>query len=86
LKEKVAGSVKKIEITAEGIRCADHAASLSPQKLVLTSSTSGGRSVGLVRSRTKATELLLLLLLLLLYYYTNATVRMEGLGNLKKWQ
>jgi hypothetical protein len=31
---------------------------LYPQKLVLTSLTSGGRSVGIVRSRTKATELL----------------------------
>jgi hypothetical protein len=28
-----------------------------PQKLVLTSQTSGGRSVGIVRSRTQATEL-----------------------------
>jgi hypothetical protein len=27
-----------------------------PQKLILTSPTSGGRSVGIVRSRTKATE------------------------------
>jgi hypothetical protein len=33
---------------------------LSPQKLALTSPTSGGRSVGRIRSRTKATELLLL--------------------------
>jgi hypothetical protein len=29
---------------------------LYPQKLALTSPTSGGRSVGIVRSRTKATE------------------------------
>jgi len=29
---------------------------LYPQKLALTSPTGGGRSVGLVRSRTKATE------------------------------
>jgi len=29
---------------------------LYPQKLVLTSPTGGGRSVGIVRSRTKATE------------------------------
>jgi hypothetical protein len=35
-----------------------------PQKLALTSRTSGGRSVGIVRSQTKAAELLLLLLLL----------------------
>jgi hypothetical protein len=42
-----------------GIRRADHATHLYPQTLALTSPTSGGRSVGLVRSRTKATELLL---------------------------
>jgi hypothetical protein len=30
---------------------------LYPQKLALTSPTSGGRSVGIVFSRTKATEL-----------------------------
>jgi hypothetical protein len=30
---------------------------LYPQKLALTSPTGGGRSVGMVRSRTKATEL-----------------------------
>ena len=31
---------------------------LYPQKLALTSPTGGGRSVGIVRSRTKATEFL----------------------------
>jgi hypothetical protein len=31
--------------------------SLYPQKLVLTSTTSGGRSVGIVSSRTQATEI-----------------------------
>jgi hypothetical protein len=30
---------------------------LYPQKLAITSPTSGGRSVGIVRSRAKATEL-----------------------------
>ena len=39
-----------------GIRCADHVAPLYPQKLALNSPTGGGRSVGIVRSRTKATE------------------------------
>ena len=39
-----------------GIRCADHVTSLYPQKLALTSPTGGGRSVGIVRSRTRATE------------------------------
>jgi hypothetical protein len=38
-----------------GIRCADHATPLYPQKLALTSPTSGDRSVGIVRLRTKAT-------------------------------
>ena len=39
-----------------GIRCADHVTPLYPQKFALTSPTGGGRSVGIVRSRTKATE------------------------------
>jgi len=43
-------------LTAVGIRCADHVTPLYPQKLALTSPTSGGYSVGIVRSRTKATE------------------------------
>ena len=47
-----------------GIRCADHVTPLYQQKLALTSPTGGDRSVGIVRSRTKAMELLLLLLLL----------------------
>jgi hypothetical protein len=62
LRRKSSGSGLEIEITAVGIRCADHATPLYPQKLALTSPTSGGRSVSIVRSRTKATELLLLLL------------------------
>jgi hypothetical protein len=41
---------------AVGIRHADHVASSNSQKLALTSPTSGGRSVGIVRSRTQATE------------------------------
>ena len=39
-----------------GIRYADHVTPLYPQKLALTSPSGGGRSVGIVRSRTKATE------------------------------
>ena len=39
-----------------GIRCADHVIPLYPQKLALTSPTGGGRSVGIVSSRTKTTE------------------------------
>ena len=39
-----------------GNRCADHVTPLYPEKLALTSPTGGGRSVGIVRVRTKATE------------------------------
>jgi hypothetical protein len=48
LGRKNSGSGLKSENTAVGIRHADHAA--------LTSPISGGRSVGIIRSRTQATE------------------------------
>jgi hypothetical protein len=43
------------EITAVGIRRADHETPLYPQQLALTSPTSGSRSVGIVRSWIKPT-------------------------------
>jgi hypothetical protein len=46
---------RKQRLTAVGIRCTDHVTPLYPQKLALTSPTGGGRCVGIVRSRTKAT-------------------------------
>jgi len=49
-------SKKNRRLTAVGTRCADHVTPLYPQKLTLTSPTGGGRSVGIVRVRTKATE------------------------------
>jgi hypothetical protein len=49
---KKSGS-RKPRLTATGIRFADP---LYPQKLALTSPTSGFRSVAIVRLRTKATE------------------------------
>jgi hypothetical protein len=48
---------RKYRLTAVGILCADHATPLYLQKLAVTSPTSGGRSVGIVRLRTKATKL-----------------------------
>jgi len=45
-----------------GTRCANHVIPLYPQKLAPTSPTGGGRSVGMVRSRTKATEFSLVFL------------------------
>jgi hypothetical protein len=45
-----------IVFQAVGTRCADHVTPLYPQRLALTSPTGGGRSVGIVRSWTKATE------------------------------
>ena len=47
-----------------GTRCADHVTPLYPQKLALTSPTGGGRSVGIVRVQTKATEFSLVLVCL----------------------
>jgi hypothetical protein len=57
LGRKSRGSGIESRDTAVGIRHSDHVTHLYPQKLALTSPTSGGRSVGIVRSRTKATEL-----------------------------
>jgi len=57
LNEKSSGSrSRKQRLTAVGTRCADHVTPFYPQKLALTSPTGGGRSVGIVRVRTKATE------------------------------
>jgi hypothetical protein len=44
LERKSSGSGLETEYTAIGIRHADHTASLYPQKLALTSPSSGGRS------------------------------------------
>jgi hypothetical protein len=60
LGRKAAAPVQKTDNTAVGIRRADNATPFYPRNLTLTSPTNGGRSVGIVRSRTKATELLLL--------------------------
>jgi hypothetical protein len=53
LDRKVAAPVYKTENTAVGIRHADHVAPSISKTLAITSPTSGGRSVGIVRSPTK---------------------------------
>jgi hypothetical protein len=54
---KGSGSGLETEITAVGIRRADYATPLYPQKLALTSLKSSGRTVDIVRSWTKAAEI-----------------------------
>ena len=62
MNEKSSGSRSiKQRLTALGTRCADHVTPLYPQELALTSPTGGGRSIGIVRVRTKATEFSLVL-------------------------
>jgi hypothetical protein len=56
LDRKVAANVYKTENTAVGIGKADHVTPSIRKKLAITSPTSGGRSVGIVRSQTQTTE------------------------------
>jgi hypothetical protein len=56
LGRKSNGSGLKSEITGVRIRHTDYETPLYPQKLALTSPTSGGRSAGIVRSQTHAME------------------------------
>jgi hypothetical protein len=57
LDRKVAAPVYKTENTAVGIRHADHVAHSIRKKLAITSPTSGGHSVGIVRLRTQTMEI-----------------------------
>jgi hypothetical protein len=56
LERKSSNSVLRNRDYGLGIRRADHVTPLYPQKLEVGWPTSGGRSVGIVRSRTQATE------------------------------
>jgi hypothetical protein len=61
-KKKYRSLSRKSRLRPEGILRADYATPLYLQKLALTSATNCGRSVGLVRSRTKATKLVIVFL------------------------
>jgi hypothetical protein len=61
LDRKIAAPVYETENTEVGIRHADHVAPCIRKKLAITSSTSGGRSVSIVRSRTQTMEFSLVL-------------------------
>jgi hypothetical protein len=65
---------------AAGNRCAGHVTPVYPQNLALSSPISGGRSVGIVRSWTEATNLLLLLILLLILRLTVSTLNAIFIG------
>jgi hypothetical protein len=56
LNEKVAAPVQETEINGRGNSLRWPRNTIYPGKLALTSPTSGGRSVGIVCLRTKATE------------------------------
>ena len=66
MKKSSGSRSRKQRLTAVWTRCADHVTPPYPQKLALTSPTGGGRSVGIVRVRTKATEFVLFVLLQLI--------------------
>jgi len=61
-----------------GTRRADHVTPLYLQKLALTSPTGGGRSVGVVRVRTKATEFYTLKVMLNHYTELRNTLSLCG--------
>jgi hypothetical protein len=67
LGRKISGSgVENREYGRRGSSTFDYATPLYPQKLFVTSTTSCGRSVVIVRSRTQATEFLFCLFLVLI--------------------
>jgi hypothetical protein len=56
LDRKVSAPVNETDNTAVGIRHTEHVAPSIHKKLAITSPTSGGRSVSIVRSRTQTME------------------------------
>jgi hypothetical protein len=56
IERKSSSSCFVTKVMAVGMLHADYAAPLNPQKLALTSPTTGGHSVGIVRARAQTTE------------------------------
>jgi hypothetical protein len=56
---------RKPRLRAQGIRRTGFATPLYPQKFALIWATSGDRSAGIVRSRTKATKLLVIIIIII---------------------
>jgi hypothetical protein len=77
LDRKVAAPVLKTENTAVGIRHADHVALSIRKKLAITSQTSGGRSVGIVRSRTQTMEFSLVLVFSITVLVSDTSVSLQ---------
>jgi hypothetical protein len=65
-RESSSSGLENRDYFRRGIRRADYATILHPQNLALTSPTSGGRSFGIVRSRTQVTEWVYVFCLLIL--------------------
>jgi hypothetical protein len=63
LNEKVVAPVYKTEIHGRGNSLRSPRNTFYPQRLALTSPTSGGRSVGIVRLLTAATEFFFIMIL-----------------------
>jgi hypothetical protein len=80
LNEELAGPVYKTEINGRGHSLRSPRNSLYPQKLALTSETSGLRSVGIVRLRTKATEFSLLVLDRTLHNYRCENLKSQDMS------
>jgi hypothetical protein len=77
IERKSSGSdLKKLRLKVVGTRCADHATQPYPQKLALTSPTSGGRQVGIVTLLTISNGVSVYKLYIYIYIYnTEQTVR-----------
>jgi hypothetical protein len=86
---KSSGSCLDIENTAVGIRHADHVAPSIRKKWAITSPTSGGCSVGIVRSRTQTMEFFFIIWNNILYSLETRSIksrlRPEGSITLTTW-